>query len=311
MAEIISRFSQANLKTGGNESIPDKPRTGHLLSFSGGFDSLAALALMPPDTHLVSIDFGGHFARERDFFNDFSPLVISTNIRTTPLVNHSWAFMSIGALLASHHTSAKYHSFGSILASSINTPPPPGTFSLIRASKMIGADYVRGITEVGTVMIILRQYPHLLRKSLDSLASPEDEKAVRKRLLTLGVAQRLGLNIALSPKDITRKRPLKFGSTFANDFVTYYILKHLGELAAGRHFSGLSPDTQELVEGMTLRFMESYNPDFYEHFPAELLPSLYMRAATFGLHPYTSQDWTEFTEIKERLLSLHEKHRDD
>uniref|UniRef100_UPI00211CBB3A hypothetical protein n=1 Tax=Campylobacter jejuni TaxID=197 RepID=UPI00211CBB3A len=65
--------------------IPIAPRGGgHILSFSGGFDSYAALRLLGPETNLVSLDFGGWFEREARFFTDFDPLVIKTNIRRTP-----------------------------------------------------------------------------------------------------------------------------------------------------------------------------------------------------------------------------------
>lgn len=59
----------------------EKERTGCILNFSGGFDSLAALYLMPEDTKLVAIDFGGWFEREKEFFKQFHPYTLKTNFR--------------------------------------------------------------------------------------------------------------------------------------------------------------------------------------------------------------------------------------
>lgn len=46
---------------------------GNLLSFSGGFDSFSAWRLMPDDTKLVSLDFGGWFEREAEFSGTLTP----------------------------------------------------------------------------------------------------------------------------------------------------------------------------------------------------------------------------------------------
>ena len=81
---LLQKFTKAPVSSSSTCS-PITPRGGgRILSFSGGFDSFAALRLLGNEAHLVSLDFGGWFEREAQFFNNFDPLVIKTNIRRTP-----------------------------------------------------------------------------------------------------------------------------------------------------------------------------------------------------------------------------------
>lgn len=130
-----------------------------VLNFSGGFDSLAAMSLMPKDTRLVAVDFGGWFERETDFFEKFSPYVLRTNFRKLKYDRESWTFMGAGSLLFSESLNAKYNIFGTILEASANqmTENP---VNAIRQETMpfsgLGLQDMRvvnGLTEVGTAMI--------------------------------------------------------------------------------------------------------------------------------------------------------------
>ncbi|MDK6689940.1 hypothetical protein QP246_10950, partial [Aerococcus urinae] len=85
----------------------------------GGFDSIAAKELLDPDkTILISLDFGGRFAREAVFFDNFPTLTVRTNLVTEKFHRHSWAFMALGAILASPTLGLDVLSFGSILEAS-------------------------------------------------------------------------------------------------------------------------------------------------------------------------------------------------
>ena len=86
-----------------------------ILNFSGGFDSLAALYLIPGNVNLVSVDFGGTFSRERNFFAKFCPYTLKTNFRQVQLDKNSWTFMGAGALLYAEYLKAEYNVFGTIL----------------------------------------------------------------------------------------------------------------------------------------------------------------------------------------------------
>ncbi|MHA7579446.1 hypothetical protein ACX12E_03535 [Paenibacillus vandeheii] len=69
----IEKFTKSRVTVSSelNSQMLKKNRTGDAnisLNFSGGFDSLAALCLMPEKTKLVSMNFGKSFERERTIF---------------------------------------------------------------------------------------------------------------------------------------------------------------------------------------------------------------------------------------------------
>ena len=152
------------------------------LSFNGGFDSLSALALMPKNTSLVSMDYGGNFGRERSGFLPFNPIVVETNIAETSLRSGSWSFMGIGAILTSRYTKSRFLTFGGILDQSPQAfykPSPLLKNSTVPAFSACGyhnAPYVIGITEASTAKIIAKTFPEDAVRSLHSVAQPGTEK---------------------------------------------------------------------------------------------------------------------------------------
>lgn len=90
----------------------------HAVSFSGGFDSLAAHRLLPQPAALVSMDFGGWFQRETDFFSSFDTNIVSTNFRMEGFGRRSWMFMLSGIILLKKHLDIGSFTTGSILESS-------------------------------------------------------------------------------------------------------------------------------------------------------------------------------------------------
>lgn len=176
-----------------------------LLNFSGGFDSLAAVALLPSDkVKLISVDFGGWFARETDFFKDFNPYILRTNFRQLKYDRKSWTFMGSGALLYAKAFNAAYHVFGTIFEatpSHLWDVPPNSVFIETLPFSAVGLKDIRlmnGLTEVATAMIVTKFYPHLINASLKSLAAPTSEKRFRKQLLTEIVCERFGRNVDLT-----------------------------------------------------------------------------------------------------------------
>ncbi len=69
---VVSSKSDYNYKT--------KPQQT-LVAFSGGFDSVSAVALLGGDIKLFSVDFLGWFKRERNFFDKFNTDIFEWNIR--------------------------------------------------------------------------------------------------------------------------------------------------------------------------------------------------------------------------------------
>ena len=280
----------------------DITKTTNALSFSGGFDSLSAKYLMPSKTKLVSMDFGGKFSREKEFFLKFDTHIVTTNVLETHLKRNSWSFMGIAAILFSDYLSIKYHTFGGILeASPSNLADAPVaakniTFPPFAAATMINAPYTLGITEIGTAMIMLKYAPDLVQLSLDSLANNGETKKYRKQLISSLVANQLNINFKINQFD-TPNNKWSFGQSFADDFLAFYFLKHAGIDALSKMMVDIPEEIIQLSTKLSLNFFERINTVFLEYFPASLLPGLLEKAAYAKVIPYTRQDWDELNQV--------------
>ncbi|NKG20593.1 hypothetical protein [Paeniglutamicibacter terrestris] len=307
----IRELTHAEVVVGAELPRVAGPRRGTLLSFSGGFDSLAAKLLMPNDTNLVSMDFGGRFAREREFFDNFDVLRVSTNLVNTPLKANSWSFMGIGAILASDHFRAKYHTFGGILEAGtdnmrLNPAAANGkTFPPFRASGYINAPYVIGLTEVGTLRVMLKNDPDLVAESLPSVASPGEEKLYRKAVLADVVSRSLGITFNRSDVPAPRIPHFRFGENFALDLLTLYVISQTGDSTALGISRDIPARVVQFAKNRRLAFMERVNPTLLENFPTELAPELHRRLAEYGICWYTEHDWSEFSQVRDLLSEYH------
>lgn len=301
----------ANVTNTGKAPRATPPRRGGLLSFSGGFDSLAALCLMPEGTSLVSMDFGGRFARERTFFENFPTTTVSTNVLDTGLHRNSWSFMGAGAILLGDHHRAEYHTFGSILeAGPDNMRVSPvaarnDTFPPFKAVGYTNAPFVAGLTEIGTLLVMARYRRDHIRESLSSLASPGEEKLYRKQVLAQVVADRVGVDI---PLNLTPKPPqphFDFGQNFALDLLSLYVAKYAGAETASEMVSNIPPEMMTLAKTLDLTFFERANTTLYQNFPAPLMGGLASRLAQAKIPFYTEKDWVEFRQVREALAKFH------
>lgn len=280
---------------------------GVTLSFSGGFDSLAALALMPADTSLVSIDFGGDFARERRSFRNFDPIVVGTNIAETSLRSASWSFMGIGAILTAKTTRSRYLTFGSILdqaPQSFFKPSPflnNRTFPPFAACGFVNAPYVIGVTELGTAKIIAQAFPEKARDSLMSLASPGSEKFARKGLLLKHFDGINGVSLNMPEIGFPDTPPYQFGQLMGGDTLSSWFIKHYGIETAARMISGIPERANELARTRSLRFLEGHNQDFYRDFPPMLKPGLEAALRRYGLDPYDDEDRANFDAVGDMI----------
>lgn len=315
---VVSEFTRAlevtTTRGVATQALPST-REGHVLSFSGGLDSLAALSLMPDGTKLVSMDFGGRFARERKFFEKFSPITVETNLLDTDLHTNSWSFMGIGAILTSGSTRAKYHTFGSILeagADNMSLAPlaaTKATFPPFRGAGYLNAAYVAGLTEIGTIMVALEYQRGLVQESLDSLANPGEEKFYRKQVLTKTVARKLGVDLELELTGKPAAPHYAFGQNFALDLLSLYVVKHAGIDAADELVRDIPVAALALSEKLDLTFFERANTTLYQHFPRPLLGGLVGRLAAAGVSLYTEADWLEYAQVRDLLRAYHPKIR--
>ncbi|MEX3507338.1 hypothetical protein VVR85_07185 [Corynebacterium sp. LK2590] len=300
--EAIAEWTQAEVNAEGapggagtapggvTEAIAGKA----VLNFSGGFDSLAARYLLPEDHELVSLDFGGRFSREREFFQRFDPIRVETNVVRTPLRANSWSFIGLGTLLTAATTRAEYCSFGSILESTRfkrgSAYENNFTFPPFAAAGMTNAAPTLGLTEAGTVLVLAHNAPELLADSLQSLAGPREEKLVRKRALVEAVLAAAGTPVRLPRIEMPPEPYFTFGDNFTTDLTAMY-LSWLGHPDLARQLvRGFSQQIVRDVRGMDFDFMRKADGRIYRNYPEPLRATLTAGLDKAGIEYYSAQD---------------------
>src|SRR5699024_4505488 len=115
--KYIENFTKSTLNIKENDSsiVVTQNKHNHTLNFSGGFDSMAALAFLPNHSSTVSMDFGGSFNREMKMINKFNSHTVKSNILETDFRKNSWMFMTIASIMYKDYLDTKYNIFGSII----------------------------------------------------------------------------------------------------------------------------------------------------------------------------------------------------
>lgn len=306
IVEDIATWTRSEVTASGSAKL-ELPNysTGTVLNFSGGFDSLAAKYLIPGKTTLVSLDFGGNFARERRFFEGFNPLIISTNLLKTPLKGKCWAFMGMGPLFYRDQIPAKYFTFGSIWESSRLRRKAPNlrvpTFPPFAAAGYQNAPFVQGITEVGTLMVLLTHCPELIEQSIPSLALPGEEKYSRKIGLAQLVAKKLNVDINTPSYPENAKVHYEFGKSLPVDLTAMYFYSEGREDLAKLLVKSIPEFVKNDVESNGMEFMYKADPSFYAKFPNELRASLDSGLASAKIHYYDRSDVNRIESIRHLL----------
>lgn len=271
-----------------------EPGEAQALNFSGGFDSLAAKAVLP-GAHLVSLDFGGRFARERPMFSRFSPYIVRSNLVDLGLNLNHWSFMGLGSILLRDELRLKTYSFGSIQAGSLpklfTAPVNQSRLRMPTGVDMEICNPVAGISETGAIAIVARTSPDMLGDVLASVSHPGEVKHLRKRLMLEAVSTRERIAIDLPEVPTLEKLPA-WGSRFADDLASLYVMKILGPEAVSASYEGGIPATVvEWVAKTDLLFMERFNPHAYAGLRQSMLADLYARLTQLSVTPYARQDW--------------------
>lgn len=284
---------------------------GHAISFSGGFDSLAASALLPPGPELVSMDFGGWFQRETEFFIEFSPHVVSSNFRMEGLGRRSWLFMLTGILLLKDHLRLGKYTTGSIFGSSpwnfrrnieASFKAPP----LLRAFGLEPINPTNGVTEVVTTLLTMHHFPGRVQESLKSLAAPGSGKSQRKQMLVASLYRegRAALNY-VPEVALLEDSPMHWGESLADDLLIPYMLRHSGIDATNALMSGIPAEVYELTQDFSLNFFERYHTGFYMGLGLSHSKHIHNALSDVGVEPYAERDWTEYRAVAELLSKYH------
>lgn len=272
--------------------------TNYVLNFSGGFDSLAALALMPTDVKLTSLDFGGAFKREADFFRNFDTTVISTNFRKEGFAENQWTFMGVAPILLRDYFQAYSYSFGSILEGSpwnlrqdkFESKAQP----IFAAAGLKMFNPLLGLTEIGAIRLLVHYSPELAKDSLKSLAAPGSEKFNRKSLLLEGVKQLQDGSKSVDLGSLTFSARQKFGDSLPADFRSLYLIKRFGIDFAELLVSEIPQVAIEFVKNLSLNFFERLNPTFTQAWNYEDKRRVYSKCLEAGIDLYTERDFAEY-----------------
>ena len=311
VAVDIEKFTGAEitaLRTA-TEAVPSYD-SGNVLSFSGGFDSMAAKALMPDETHLVSIDFGGWFTREAEFFKKFDPITVSTNARRVPdqrtaFARNHWGFMAIGALLTRSYLGARYHTFGNILGSEFQAAGPSRVkLAPLDSVGFVDAPYTNGITELGTAKIMTLAFPHLLGDSIESLAGKRDRKRFLKIALIHASTNDQKILQYIPPAADEWSAPVDFDSSYTTALGALALFSRgQGDLISPL-FNSVPAESIDFAKSHDFSFMEKVNWDKHQHLEQPLRADFWAKLSKFGFSPYTEADWENVHDARTHLNSM-------
>lgn len=297
--------SQASVTARPGVDVWRRPGTQTALNFSGGFDSFAAQVMLP-DAQLVALDFGGKFSRERQFYQRFQPFTFETNLVDLGLNRYAWTFMGIGSLLLRDELDLGWYSFGSIQAASTEQLLEPfdqwrGRVPAADHLNMRISNPVAGVTEIGTMMMVVRNYPHLVHDILRSVALPAEEKFLRKFQMLEAIGQELGYSLAL-PQVKMRKQGLAWEYSMATDLSSLYVMKALGtDRVAASYPEGLPQYVVDAVPSLDLDFQLRVNPHAYLGVEPDRLADWLAVLAQNEILPYHRKDWDAVVRVLDLL----------
>lgn len=309
LLEGIAGFTRASVTSNEKTAATDFRGSNITLSFSGGFDSLAAYRLLGDEAQLVSLDFGGWFEREAHFFKRFDPLVVSTNARSTPSQQQSfarnhWTFMAIGAILSAEHLETGFHVFGSILGEKFSRP---AVAAKVPPLDMLGIPTVPvtdGISELGTAKILVQTDASMLTASIDSLAGAKDRKRFLKILLARTMADELGVELSLPSVPKTWNQKIGFTSSYTTALTALYLISRGKADAIAPLYESIPRSAFEITDGLKMDFMTKVNTDFYQAVPPTLGGLLTENLLRLGFAAYSEEDWVEAKLVRSYLNRL-------
>jgi hypothetical protein len=265
-----------------SKTVPEKS----FLAFSGGFDSIAARFLLGEYFPLASVDFGGNFSREFNFFKKFNPYIFRWNIRNRCPENSlkfnesiDWRFLIAPLLCFSSRNETIGISTGTIMEAS------PFWFNgALRANfknyystfgpGSILFNPIGALTEYLTTFLAVKSLGReMLLESLDSLAGLNSFKRYRKQVLIAAVEN---TNPPLKPQSTPIHR---FGSSFGDDMVALYVAWKYGEKWVQENYCENIP----LSNGLDMAFFEKINNENIKTLDPQLSTNILSKLYDFGI----------------------------
>lgn len=283
-------------------------RSKRLLSFSGGVDSLAAHYLCGPDAQLLSLEFGGHFKRESDFFKRWDTKIIRTDFRNKPFDEKlDWRFIAAGAILMSDFIGVESLLFGTILEASpfwfnVKTKTPYENARMYQVFELadikIGQTVI-SLSEYGTTKVASSFGREILSSSIESAAAKGSLKLFRKLLLEKIV---LGDEITNDWTSLNKpKNKSIFGKSFTEDILSLYFSWKLGATFVSEYLLDMSDDFKSAADTLDMGFFEKYNPENLVANPPDLRDRFVTIFRSLDLLPYSESDYENINAVREFL----------
>ncbi len=198
-----------------------------VLAFSGGFDSVAAMAILE-STRLASVDYGGLFSRERKFFEKFETDIFHWDIRSGKRgkFNEStdWRFILAPLLLLRRPGENIGLATGTILESSPYWFSSRKRDNFTAYSKTIygpfaaSITHLAGVSEYATTLIVDNFLGDRIEESLESLAPANSFKLYRKKVLLETSRERNKFDSIDKPAKLH-----EYGKNFAEDYISMFL----------------------------------------------------------------------------------------
>lgn len=292
----VAEATRATVNCLPGKDVRRRPGRRGALNFSGGFDSLAAKELLP-NYELVSLDFGGRFSRERDFYEAFDPYIFPTNLVDIKLNRPSWQFMGIAAILLRDELDIGTYSFGSIMAGTLprllegaKSQRDTG-LAIDTAVQMRVLNPVVGLSEIASMQVAMRANLELVASVMKSVALPREDKYLRKVHMLRSVSRASGIP---APKIEVPERPPRreWGDSFATDLSSLYAMQQLGvdEVKDG-YKNGVPDRVLEEVVDLDLDFMLRFNPHAYGEVEGKVRGGWFQILAENSIFPFEEKDW--------------------
>lgn len=304
LATIIEQETKAKLLHQRGTDRRRRLGASSALNFSGGFDSLAA-QILTPDAHLISLDFGGRFARERKFFERFNPFIFRTNLVDLKLNSYGWKFMGIGTTLLIDELKPRSYSFGSIQAGSLprllDRPLNQRSAGLASTNYtgVVLENPVAGISEIGAIDLVVKRHPELLIEILQSVALPNEDKFQRKHQMLRSLTTDGELHLPFEPQPT--KSP-KWGDSFARDLSSLAVIDKLDlDQVSATYEQGIPEFVTSNLDKVDLSFMTRFNPHAYGGVEPKILAQWYSTLTENGIFPYERQDWIDAANVVKLL----------
>lgn len=266
------------------------------LAFSGGFDSISALAIIGEDNvNLMSNDFGGAFKRESDFFRYFNPSIFTwelRGLRTEQVIRFNesvdWRFMISTPLLYQSGSEVLFVGTGTILES--------GPFWYSGAARSEFKSYssyglgpnvatvnpVACLSEYLTTKIAIKFLGNeMIERSLDSLASTGSFKRYRKEVLMSLVRGEPVPSVNPSVK------LHRYGKGYGDDIIAMYLVWKLGLNWVLKNYC---PDIPTSSKYLDMSFFEKFNSGNLMVFDSLFRDNLINSFKNFGINGYDGYD---------------------